>query len=420
MLSYIILFIISSFLFVYCLKRRIYLFCVSLLSFYIYFLIPCFLNHPCFGQITGIPNLSFPLGIKETGIIALNLIFYWIFISIYYKKFTLNALVIPSLSFTQKIFFVAIFGQICYSLACFVYWHFVLHVPMLGWLVGDAWYKYRAFSNDFWNTGNVFFHLATYRCFLYGLGISHLVSAFVFLKKLRYRFLSVSVFLFQFFMVLHKSFIAELLLLATWIFIIFCCLNYKLSSINKIKRHILCFIVIASISLFLANKQRQHVIRSSASLVARYKMNPLSDRFVLSSNHSFFEFKHWDNAFHSFRKIFNLKQKSFSLGRQLYIDIYGYKRAELGKFPTWWPTPVSGFIYLCGYCGIFIGSFFMATLLFFMEYIFRKSNLIIYSCVSCLFFKIYEGWVFNWFLISGLIPLSGVCLISKLAKNKSI
>ena len=147
-------------------------------------------------------------------------------------------------------------------------------------------------------------------------------------------------------------------------------------------------------------------------------MNPLGDRFILSSNHSFFEFKHWDNVFHSFRKIFNLKQKSFSLGRQLYIDMFGYKKAKLEEFPTWWPTPVSGFIYLCGYCGIFIGSFFMATLLFFLEYIFRKTNLIIYSCVGYLVLNIYSGWVFNWFLISGLFPLVFIYFVCrKLREN---
>ena len=416
MLNCIILLIISSFLLVYCLKIRMYLSCISVLAFYIYFLFPCFLNHPCFGEIVKISNLSPSLGIKETSIVTLILLFYWLFTNTYYKKFSLNALVTPSLAFTKKIFFVAIFGQVCYSLACFVYWYFVLHIPMFGWLVGDVWYKYRAFGNDSWNTGNVFFHLATYRCFLYGVGIIHLISAFVFFKKLRYRFLSISVFLFQFFMILHKSFIAELLLLVTWIFFISCCLNYKLSKISKFKKHILWFVGIIFF-LPLANKQRQCVAPTSASLCQRYKMNSFGDRYVLSSNHSFFEFKHWDNAFHSFRKIFNLQEKTFSLGRQLYIDIYGYERAKLDKFPTWWPTPVSGFIYLLGYSGILIGSFFMATVLFFLEYFFRKTNLVFYTSVGYLILKIYSGWIFNWFLTSGLIPLCIIYIVCRKLKE---
>ena len=181
---------------------------------------------------------------------------------------------------------------------------------------------------------------------------------------------------------------------------------------------IVIFIGIIFLVITLANKQRHCVNQGSASLVQGYKINCLGDRFVLVSDHSFFEFKHWNNVFHSFRKVFNLNQKSFSLGRQLYVDICGYKRAELDGFPTLWPTPVSGFIYLCGYCGIFTGSFFMATLLFFLEYIFRKTNLVIYSCVSYLLLKTYAGWIFNWFLISGLIPFIFVYFICLKLRRK--
>lgn len=213
---------------------------------------------------------------------------------------------------------------------CSLYCFFYIEVPMFKWLIGDDWHKYRAFSNDFWNTGNFFFHLATYRAFLLGFGIPHLIASFVFLKKFRYKLLSVFVFLFQFFMVLHKSFIAELLLLGTYIFLVSFFLEYKSRSLgNTVKRVVsLCAIVIPI--LFLANKQRTHVAKGSASLFVRYIMNAGADLFILSSKHSLFECKHWDAVSHSFKKIFNLKTPGFSLGRQLYVDIYGYKKSGRG------------------------------------------------------------------------------------------
>lgn len=124
--------------------------------------------------------------------------------------------------------------------------------------------------------------------------------------------------------------------------------------------------------------------------------------------------------YHIALKRFLISKLRDSLWGVSYMLIFmDTKKAEGDKFPTWWPTLVFGFIYLCGYSGIIVGSFFMATALFFLEYISRKNDTLFFSCIGFLVLGIYHGWIFNWFLISGIIPLCFIYIVCRKLSKKT-
>lgn len=159
------------------------------------------------------------------------------------------------------------------------------------------------------------------------------------------------------------------------------------------------------IAIFIGNKQRKNVAERSGSLFLRLKKNARCDAFVLNNAKDFFKVLHMEKVIHPFVKIFTLKAVGHSIGRQAYIDIFGEKKAKENHYPTWWPTPLSYFVYILGKVGLIINILFSSCLILFLETFLRKAHPIFYLITLYFVFFLYNNSPVNWFFISGIIPV---------------